>query len=126
MLWKIYFWVILFLSIIGIVFGYGRLDVWSAGVWFEIITSILALVAIYAYSYGKEVLSPKFWIVFFWITIASWVFSLLYQFTPLHDVITVPTWLESGAVTDGSELLLGIILAAPMAYAIYKLGKKST
>lgn len=122
--WKIYFWVSLVLSAIGLVGVYGQQPVWSFGAWLEVITSIVGLIGLFAFIYHKSIFSRTFWRVFFWIMAVSWVFSLIYIFTPLEEIFVLPKWLESQSITSETEFLLGILMGLPMVYAIYRLGQR--
>ena|SRR3989344_1944924 len=126
MWWKIYFWIFLILSIIGLIFFFGQLKTWSFADWFEVITSIIALIGVYAYVYKKKILSSQFWIIFFWIIIVNWLSGVVYAFTPLEEAFPLPDWLTSKTVTNEMEMLLTILLSSPVAYAIYKLGQKKS
>lgn len=121
MWWKIYFWIVLVLTIIGVVFVYGGLESWDFAAFFEIITSIIGLMAVYAVAYGKKILNPTFWKVMFWLIVVNWVFNMFYAFTPLGEALSLPGWLSSKTVGSPQELLFGMVFSMPIAYAVYKL-----
>lgn len=125
MWWKIYFWVIAVFSVIGLIGLYGQLTIWSFSDWLEVATSIVALIGLFAYIYKKDILSSQFWKIFFWIIVISWIFNIIYAFTPLEETFPLPSWLTSKAVTNETDLLIGILISSPMVYAIYKLGQKN-
>jgi len=124
--WKIYFWVSLVLSAVGLVTVYGQARVWFFSDWVEIITSIIGLIGLFAFIYKKTIFSKLFWRVFFWMIVVSWFFNLIYVFTPLEEVWVLPTWFQSRSVGSEAELLAGMLLSLPSNYAVYQLGQKNT
>ena len=114
----------LVLSAIGIIFVYGQLEVWDFAALFEIVTSVIGLLALYSVAYQKKMFSVGFWKGFFWVVVVSWVFNLVYVYTPLEQMLTLPEWLSSKSVSSGTEMLFGIVFSLPMFYAIYKLAYK--
>ncbi|OGC56088.1 hypothetical protein A3H26_01555 [candidate division WWE3 bacterium RIFCSPLOWO2_12_FULL_36_10] len=123
MWWKVYFWIILVMSVLGLVFAYGRMQTWSLASWIEIVGSIILLLGLYAYVYKKKILKPSFWNIFFWFLIFSTVFDIMWAFTPIKTVLPLPSWLSSEVITNGVELLLGVAISIPNYYAIYRLSK---
>lgn len=126
MWWKIYFWVLLILSLIGIIFVYGTVDTWNSGDWTDIIVSIIQLIGLYAFVYKKQVFAQIFWRIFFVITIISAGFYLIYFYSALKETLVLPEILQSRAYTSGQDVLIGLILAAPLIYALYQLGYKKS
>ena len=123
MWWKVYFWIILVMSVLGLVFAYGRMQTWSLASWIEIVGSIILLLGLYAYVYKKKILKPSFWNIFFWFLIFSTVFDIMWAFTPIKTVLPLPSWLSSEVITNGVEFLLGVAISIPNYYAIYRLSK---
>ena len=123
MWWKVYFWIILVMSVLGLVFGYGRMQTWPLASWIEIVGSIILLLGLYAYVYKKKILKPSFWNIFFWFLIFSTVFDIMWAFTPIKTVLPLPGWFSSKVITAGVELLLGVVISIPNYYAIYRLSK---
>jgi len=123
MWWKVYFWIILVMSVLGLVFGYGRMQTWPLASWIEIVGSIILLLGLYAYVYKKKILKPSFWNIFFWLMIFSTVFAIMWAFTPIKTVLPLPGWFSSKVITAGVELLLGVVISIPNYYAIYRLSK---
>lgn len=121
MWWKIYFWIYLILSIIGI-FGYMGLQSWNFMAWIEVIFSILGLIAVWSYVFKKPIFTTNFWKAFIWINVGILVFSLIYSYTSLEDLYPMPSWLMSPYPMDGPMFLFSLVLGGPMLYAIYKLG----
>lgn len=113
-------------SIIGVIAFFGQLKTWNFADWLEVTTGIVALIGLYAYVYKKSLLSSQFWKIFFWIVIISWVFNVIYVFTPLEEAFPLPDWLTSKSVTNETELLVAILISLPIAYAIHKLGQKQS
>lgn len=122
MWWKAYFWIMLILSVVGIVWLYGELNIWTVADWIEIVSTVIALVGLYAYIYQKTILTAKFWKVFFWLVILNWTLAIIHAFTPLKEILILPDWLSSRFTTNGVDMLVGIVLSLPMVYAAYKLG----
>jgi hypothetical protein len=124
MWWKIYFWVMLVLSAIGIIFVYGQLEVWDLAALIEIVTSVIGLLGLYSVAYQKQLFSISFWKVFFWFVVASWVFNIVYVYTPLEQMFVIPEWFSSKAVSTGTDMLFGMVFSLPLLYAVYKLAYK--
>ena len=114
----------LVLSAIGIIFVYGQLEVWDLAALIEIVTSVIGLLGLYSVAYQKKMFSVGFWKVFFWVVAVSWIFNLVYVYTPLEQMFALPEWFSSKSVSSGTELLFGMVFAAPMVYALYKLAHK--
>jgi len=123
MWWKVYFWIMLVLSVIGLVFVYGSMQTWGLASLIEIVGSIILLLGLFAYVYKKKILKPSFWNIFFWLMVFNTVFAIMWAFTPIKTVLPEPSWFSSQVTTTGVELLLGIVLYIPNYYAIYCLSK---
>ena len=122
-MWKIYFWFITIISIIGLAFGYGKLDYWNFAALLEVSSSIFAIIGLYSYVYRKHIFQTIVWRVLFLLSIISIVLSFLFSFTVLKNT-TLPTWLISGVDQGGGVgLIFGTVLAIPLYYALYKLSQ---
>lgn len=125
MWWKIYFWIFAILSILGL-FTYLQFIPWNLGSWFEVITSLLAVLGSFAYIYQKKIFSPMFWKLFFWLVIINWVLALVYELTTLKTMFELPQLLQSQHEISPVGIVFGIILASPAIYAVYQLGQGKT
>jgi hypothetical protein len=119
MLWKIYFWFYLVMTVIGLLFIISKVNLLAFSTAFELISSILGLVVLYSYVFSKPLL-PKLLIqIFFWITVVSVTISIIDLFYSLDNIL--PSYLQSQTITSRIEVIFGLILASPVYYAIYKL-----
>jgi hypothetical protein len=120
--WKVYFWIFTGLSAIGFIFGYGKLENWTLGALFEVVTSILAVVALYSYIYHKHILSSIWWKVLFWSWLVLDVFEYLYTFSPVKYWLKIPEVLQGGVMeVNGSLLIFVTIISIPLYYCLYRL-----
>ena len=118
MWWQLYFWIYSVLTVIGLIFGYGSKKSWSFVNFFEVVTSILAILAIYQYIHKKRLFSTLVWKVVFWVILIGYGLEILYKFTPF-DLFS--NYLESKDISGGVELLFGTLISLPIFYALYRL-----
>ena len=123
--WKVYFWIWGSLTLIGLI-SFGGLAPWTAGVWFEVVTSLLVLIGLYAYVFEKKMLSVVLWKTLFWLLSFSWTFNAIYMFTPLNEYFAIPEYLTSGIEYSGEMLIFAYLLTAPALWSIYKLAYQKT
>lgn len=126
--WKICFWIYAILGVLGTIillvtwFSHsGFAAILSFANWFELVTSIIAVIGLYEYAYKKKILHDLIRKVFFWVLLVDYTVGLLYGFTPLHDVIRMPSFLQSNSITTPTGVLLTILFNLPVLYAFYKL-----
>lgn len=124
MWWKVYFYILLILSVLVVVFVYGELSRWGIRGWLDHLLGVLTLLGLYSYAFKRAVLSNKFWQAFFLISIIEYTFYLIYFFTPLQEGIQLPSFLQYNSELDlkGQDWLFGLIIYLPALYSIYQLG----
>lgn len=119
MWWKLYFWILAILLIIGLFAGeltasYNTFD------WIGLILSVPSLVGLFAFVYKKPISSTQVWKIVFWLTIVFDAYYLFYSSTPVKDI--VPVFLRPGATASNAiESLIGVVLELPILYALYQL-----
>lgn len=119
MWWKVYFWTILVLAIMGTLFGYGTKTMWTLGDWLDIGVSVLSLCGLYSFVYKKKMFEQKVWLYIFWVSTVMLAFYLVYFFTPLHQTLMIPEFIKSSSYTSGQLVLVDLIISAPTIYALY-------
>lgn len=119
MWWKIYFWIITILILIGVFWG--ELTVfYNAFDWIAIILGIPSLVGLFAFVYKKPISTGQIWKVIFWLTIVLDAYYLFYASTPVKDI--VPIFLRPSVTSSNPiEALIGVVLELPILYALYQL-----
>lgn len=122
MWWKIYFWLVAFIIVLGSfnLISYAPLTIWD---FLMLIVEILGFIGLYSYVFNKKILAAKFWKSLFLINATLTVIGLLeiYVLPDNFLVETLPFLQSSLEVTDG-EALFGIFFYLPMYYIQYKLG----
>ncbi len=119
MWWKIYFWIITILILIGVFSGELTVS-YNAFDWVGIVLSIPSLVGLFAFVYKKPISTGQLWKVIFWLTIVLDAYYLFYASTPVKDII--PIFLRPSATSSNAiEALIGVVLELPILYALYQL-----
>lgn len=120
MWWKIYFWILLILSIIGFVGTLSKISSFTLADWRGAIESIIVVMGVYSFVFQKNIIASKNWLLIFWYLVIAWsldiVHSLGINFGPL-DLLFKITIVDGGFLMAASSILL----AAPGLYTIYKL-----
>lgn len=126
--WKIYFWIIVFISALVVIFVYGKADIWMLPDWWALLGGIIGILILYSYIYKKRIFDSRVWKIIFWVGIAATVWDFVYTFSALKNIIIIPSILQSSfGKTTGSDLLFALFIGLPMIYANFKLAypKKS-
>lgn len=124
MWWKIYFWIYLILSVVGIFAllqytPFGLVDILG------LLSSVVLPLAIYAYVFKKNILQAGHWKILFWIVIFFFVEEMLELFVlPKDFVANLAPFLKSNVPSSAGERLFSWLFSLPGVYAIYKLGQK--
>ncbi|MBI2330553.1 hypothetical protein HYU94_04120 [Candidatus Daviesbacteria bacterium] len=126
MWWKIYFWVLLILTIIGFIVSVPLLTSLTFADWRGVAESVLIVIGAYAYVFKKEVFRSQVWKILFWYLIIFWSLDLLYhlflgQSLDFLQVLFKNSSEVSGSIGGDFGVLASIILGLPALYAIYKL-----
>lgn len=126
MWWKIYFWVLLILTIIGFISIGHFLTSLTFADWRGVAESVLIVIGAYAYVFKKEVFRSQVWKILFWYLIIFWSLDLLYhlflgQSLDFLQVLFKNSSEVSGAIGGDFGVLASIIFGLPALYAIYKL-----
>jgi hypothetical protein len=117
--WKIYFWIISALIILGLlapVLVPGEVQNFTLMDWVGMIVSIPSLIGFFAFAYKKRLLDIKFWKIILWVTVTVNAFYLAYPSLPKN---IIPDLLRVS--TSGIEGLIGIIFELPILYGLYQL-----
>lgn len=124
MFWKIYTWIIITLSIIGLGIVLLKVNTWNLADLIEFIGTIITVIGLYAYVYKKQFFTPKFWQFAFYISLITIIVSFTYEFTSLNSFLPLPEFLQSHTITNKAELVISTILSIPVYIAFYRLSIK--
>lgn len=125
-LWKIYFWTIVPLQLLGLVSAsssllqrYNILEILVG-----IITIPLTSLAIYSFAYKKSIFKKRFWYYYFWISILVFGLWMIYALFKEDNVISA---FQKGYAQFGIIFAIAIVLLETFSvvipfYIIYKLG----
>lgn len=122
--WKIYFWIYLILSAVGIFAllqytPFGLVDILG------LLLSVVLLLTTYTYVFKKNILQAGHWKILFWIVIFLFVEEMFDLFVlPKDFVVNLAPFLKSNVPLNAGERLFSWLFSLPGVYAIYKLGKK--
>ncbi|RJP45765.1 MAG: hypothetical protein C4584_02800 [Armatimonadetes bacterium] len=126
MWWKIYFWILLILSVVGL-FGLLSGPRFAFADIVGFIFNIVVLVGLYAYIYKKNIWHPLIWKVAFWIWVVFSVEMFLELYILSEDFINKYLFVfKSNLSYSEFEVLLSWLLAAPAIYVLYILSKKKS
>jgi len=122
MWWKIYFWIILILTVISLLvlpqyFPLGPYDIIS------VLISVILLLGTYTFVCRKKILQ-KYWKPIYWILVFFFIEELLEIYIFPKDLVT--NLLQSNIPLNPTERVLSLLLSLPALYAIYKLSALST
>lgn len=121
MWWKIYFWILLALTLIGSIILAKDISNFNLGDWLGIISNILILLAVYSLTFKKTVFSKKWWKVILWIMLLNMIVEL----EPTGILKKSLNFLQPQVLqVSTSEVIFQFIVAIPAFYAMYKLGYK--
>ncbi|MBI4136497.1 hypothetical protein HY469_00385 [Candidatus Roizmanbacteria bacterium] len=126
---KIYFWIILILSILGIPLVLVHSSAFTLNDWRGLAESILIIIAPFSYAFGKRLFDSQIWKVLFWYTVVFWSLDALYVFIPDINLDGLNRLFVSGlpeSISNSFGVILSIVFGLPALYAMYKLayGKK--
>ena len=116
LIWKIYFFFITLISILGVVSIYfdpnfGIFEI------FSIITVVPATIGLFGYVFRKKILNPKFWNIFFF-SYLSW--SILYIFVSKAD--------QQAGMSNNEyiiTIIIGTTISIPAYLALFYYGRAS-
>lgn len=123
MWWKIYFWALLILLIIGsfAILQYAPLTVMDV---MGLISEVLLFVGLFSFVFKKSFLNPSFWKILFWVYILFFTLNLLELFVfPEGFSEKYLSFLSSNIPSKPEDVLFAIILYIPALYAVYQLGQ---
>jgi len=116
MLWKIYFWIYVVCTIIGL-FAYINRNLFFSD-FTDLGMTILVTIGLFSYVYKKVILSKDIWKVIFIFAAIGLVLEFVYRFTPFK---LFAFFLESKVSLDPLSLIIGTIITLPSYYAIWRL-----
>ncbi len=126
MWWKIYFWIILILTVIGFIGSVPLLTSLTFADWRGVAESVLIVIGAYAYVFKKEVFRNQVWKILFWYLIIFWSLDLLYhlflgQSLDFLQVLFKNSSEVTSSIGGDFGVLASVVLGLPAVYAIYKL-----
>lgn len=118
MWWKIYFWIIVVLTVIGVFIELPKFTSWNFADWEGQVESVILSLSLYAYIYKKNIFSKDIWKYVFVTILVVWAAQTIYYATKLPALkfleFSTPITLEIGVIS--------MILATPALVIIYRLG----
>lgn len=124
MFWKIYFWFLLIIFIIGVVslLSTGTMTLDTFADYEGLIESIALLLAAFGYAFRKKIFPADLWKLLFVVILVIWVFqTLIYS-----GALTGMSFLEASGGYTLNEVLITLIISVPAMVAMYRLGFKRT
>lgn len=122
MAWKIYFWIIAILTIIGTIAFLTLISKASLGDWISTINNLIIIFGLYVFVFNKKKFTTGGWkklflinlVLFALISIDYWLFSenLIGQILPSF---------KSNLGFNQSDVIFGTIITLPALYANFKL-----
>lgn len=113
-----YFWLYAVLSVVGVFTTYTGMREWQFVDRLEIISTVIAVLGLYSYSYGRRIFEQPYWKVGFWILIGGAFAELVYRFTP---ITFLSEFLKSRIISSGEEAITGILFSLPVLYCLHQL-----
>ena len=126
MLWKIYFWIYSILTIIGLLVLIQYLVNFNLADWLSGLESILLVLGLYSYIFGKKIFSKKVWKIVFWVMLVFWIQTLLDIFVLSGMIEKLLPFLKISIPISSAEAVMSIIISLPGLLAIYRLGYKKS
>lgn len=124
MWWKVYFWVMLVLTIFGTILVFQKYSPLKIIDLFNLAIGGAIVFSIYSVAYSKKIWPAKNWKVLFWIAIAWYALDFLLGLNLLDS--SQFEFLQ-GRITPSNNLIaqiIDLIFIAPALWATYKLGYK--
>lgn len=122
--WKVYFWILLPLALLGAIVSITEFSRWKGGNWSGQVEDSLLILGLYSYIFAKKLFPANFWKIAFGLLIGVWLLDAIYFNIHLNEV---SQFLSFRARTDNPspiEQVIGLALSLPMVYAIYQIGFK--
>jgi len=121
MFWKIFFWVIVVLTLIGMISIANQTPLVFADV-LGLILNIILMIGLYVFAYHKKIFTPQIWKIIFWIVIIFFVEAILEIYIlPKEFINTYLSFIQSKLSPSPAETVFTWVISLPMIYAIYKL-----
>lgn len=124
MWWKIYFWIYIVISVIGVIGLTQLISNFAFGDWIGFAQSILLVIGLYSYLFNKKVFSKKVWMIIYWVTVISWVQTLLDVFVLSGMIENLLPFLKMNTPITTTDAVISIAISIPALLAIYRLGSK--
>jgi heme/copper-type cytochrome/quinol oxidase subunit 4 len=119
--WKIYFWIYLVLTLLGLPQLLSLLPVLNFAAWEGVFENIVLVLGLYSFVFKTQVFSKKTWRMIFYIILVAWILQLIYN---LHLSSAIDSYLNfvDVQVFGLFAFLFSIIISIPALYSIYLLG----
>lgn len=123
MWWKIYFWIITIISIIGL-FGLLGHSPLIFGDLIGFVLNVLMLIGVYAYVFKKKIFSASIWKIIFWLNVILFVIAIVDLYFLPGFTKQYLSFLESkvSSAASSGAIVFTLVLTLPTLYAMYKLG----
>lgn len=121
MLWKIYSWGFIILTLIGMIVIVKDAPLVFADT-LGAILNILLMIGVFVFAYNKKFLTNQVWKIIFWISIIFLIEGFLEVYILPKDFINnYLSFLQSKVVQSPTDVIFSWILGLPAIYAIYKM-----
>lgn len=118
MLWKIYFYIYLVLTLLSVVILLPSISSWKFSIYESVIESIFLLIGLYSYIFRKKLFSKKSWQYIFCGILIIWILDTIRSFTNLP----ILAFLDNYSDWNAQEVFFSIIISIPALVSIYRLG----
>lgn len=121
MWWKIYFWLYLVLSIVGVILLLPQIPTFNFASWEGFVENIILIVGTYSFVYSKNIIISAIWKVIFILISLVWVAQVVYYSNAVSTIKPLLQFLENKPPQSFGLVAISILLSIPAMIAVYKL-----
>lgn len=114
MIWKVYFWAYVILSLMG-VYGYLNRLLTMADI-LGIFTALFIGMGVYSFAYSKQFFSKQVWAIGFYFVVIAFGLEVIYRLT---DMEILSGFLISKYIIGIADLAVTSVLIIPALFALY-------
>lgn len=131
--WKIFFWIFLLLTISGTINIVNGVYSYNFGSYLALIFDYIALIAIFAYIYEKNICNKIIWSIFFWLYLVYLVLRTFEKLPPflfpaeINQAESHLVWNKIDPYNPSlivTGIIIVVLLVIPRFIAIYRLSKR--
>lgn len=121
MAWKLYFWIYTLLSVLGIAVVIPQIGSFNFGSYEGLVETIIFILGLYSYIYGKKVFESYFWKTFFSFILIYWTIQILVLVIPVPALSFITPNIQGGG--NLITIIVSMIITIPALVSVYRLGK---